>query len=136
MAESIVAYYQELFTSANPTNLENTTQYINTIINEEMNAKLVADFETFEVHDAIKQMAPLKAPSPEGMPPIFYQSYWDLLGGDVTSFVLHFLNSASLPTNFNHTFITLIPKVKNPELVSEFRSISLCNVLYKIFQRF
>ena len=100
-----------------------------------MNAKLVADFETSEVHDAIKQMAPLKAPCPNGMPPIFYQSYWDLLGGDVTSSVLHFLNFASLPANLNHTFITLIPKVKNPELVSEFRPISLCNVLYKIFSK-
>ena len=77
MAESIMAYYQELFNSANPTNLENTTQYINTIINEEMKAKLVANFEALEVHDAIKQMAPLKALSPDGMLLIFYQSYWD-----------------------------------------------------------
>ena len=133
MAESIVAYYQELFNSANPTNLENTTQYINTIINEEMNAKLVANFEASEVHDAIKQMAPLKAPDSNGMPLIFYQSYWDLLGEDVTFSVFHFLNSTSLPANFNHTFITLIPKVKNLEFMSEFRPISLCNVLYKIF---
>ena len=135
VTDSIVAYYQELYNSANPTNLENTTQYINTIINEEMNAKLVANFEALEVHDAIKQMAPIKAPGPNGMPPIFYQSYWDLLGEDVTSSVLHFLNTASLPANLNHTFITLIPKVKNPEFVSEFRSISLCNVLYKIFSK-
>ena len=49
--------------------------------------------------------------------------------------MLYFLNSASLPANLNHTFITLIPKVKNPELVSEFRPISLCNVLYKIFSK-
>ena len=110
---------------ANPTNLENTTQYLITIINEEMNAKLVADFEASEVHDAIKQMAPLKAPDLDGMPPIFYQSYWDLLGEDVTSFVLHFLNSASLPANLNHTFITLIPKIKNPEFVFEVRPICL-----------
>ena len=49
--------------------------------------------------------------------------------------VLHFLNSASLPANLNHTFVTLIPKVKNMEYVLEFRPISLCNVLYKIFSK-
>ena len=49
--------------------------------------------------------------------------------------MLHFLNTASLPANLNHTFITLIPKVKNPELVSEFWPISLCNVLYKFFSK-
>ena len=32
----------------------------------------------------------------------------------------------------NYTFITLIPKTKNPELVSKYRPISLCNILCKI----
>nr|XP_023877746.1 uncharacterized protein LOC111990191 [Quercus suber] len=113
VAETIVAYFQDLFKSANPINLESTTQFIYPIISDEMNARLVADFEVLEVQEAIKQMAPLKAPGPDGE--------------DVTSSVLYFLNSASLPANLNHTFITLIPKVKNPEFVSEFRPISLCN---------
>ena len=37
--------------------------------------------------------------------------------------------------HLNHTFITLIPKKKNPEYASEFRPISICNVLYKIFSK-
>ena len=78
-------------------------------------------------------MAPLKELGPDGMPPLFYQHYWELVGKDITNSVLSFLNSATLPKHLNHTFITLIPKVKNPELVSQFRPISLCNVLYKIF---
>ena len=49
--------------------------------------------------------------------------------------MLYFLNSTSLLANLNHTFITLIPKVKNPEFVSEFWPSSLCNVLYKIFSK-
>ena len=57
------------------------------------------------------------------------------MGKDISTSVLSFLNSASLPKNLNYTFITLIPKAKNPVLVSEFRSISLCNVLYKIFSK-
>ena len=85
-----------------------------------MNAQLVAAFNAWEVQEAIKQMAPLKAPGLDGMPPLFYQTYWDLVGDEVTSSVLHFLNYVSLPANLNHTFVTLIPKVKNPEYVSEF----------------
>ena len=64
------------------------------------------------------------------MPPLFFQHYWKLIGDDVIDYVLAFLNSASLPEHLNHTFITLIPKKKNPEHASDFRPISLCNVLY------
>ena len=46
--------------------------------------------------------------------------------------VLDFLNLGITPLNFNETHIVLIPKVKDPKRVMDFRSISLCNVAYKI----
>ena len=67
--------------------------------------------------------------------PFIYQHYWNLVGDDVCQSVLNFLNNASLPKNLNHTFITLIPKKKNPEYASKFRPISLYYVLYKIFSK-
>ena len=69
------------------------------------------------------------------MPPLFYQSYWSLLGSDVSTTILHYLNSGSLPRALCHSFITLIPKEKDPTYVSELRSISLSNVLYRIFAK-
>ena len=98
-----------------------------------MNSTLTENFQAWEVECAIKQMAPLKALGPDGMPPLFFQNYWELVKGDITNTILSFLNAGSLPSPINHTFVTLIPKIKNPERVTEFRPISLCNVLYKIF---
>ena len=54
---------------------------------------------------------------------------------DVSRVVLSCLNSTSILRSINHTFITLIPKVQNPERVSDFRPISLCNVIYKIISK-
>ena len=105
------------------------------MVTESMSADLMRPFTSEEVGVAIKEMAPLKAPGPDGMPPLFYQTYWTDIGMDVTQAVLSCLNSRSILRSINHTFITLIPKVHNPERVSDFRPISLCNVIYKIISK-
>ena len=80
-------------------------------------------------------MAPLKALGPDGMPALFYHSFWHIIGSQVTNAVLSCLNSCKIPESINHTFITLIPKVPSPKRMSDFRPISLCNVIYKIMSK-
>lgn len=116
---------------------EDTLRSIHGIISADMNNQFSSHFMAWEVQEAIKQRPP---PPPlkrqDLMICLFYQNYWNLIGKDISQLVLQFLNLASLPPHLNHTFVTLIPKVKCLELVSEYRPISLCNVLYKSFQRF
>lgn len=54
---------------------------------------------------------------------------------DISQVVLSSLNLGSWLKSINHTFIILIPKVQNPEQVTDFRPISLCNVIYKIVSK-
>ena len=65
-------------------------EVIPTIVTDDINKLRLADFKECEVQEALYQMAPLKSPGPDGMPPLFLQRYWDLVGKDITSFVLHF----------------------------------------------
>lgn len=106
-----------------------------TVVTKEMRAKLDKPYTSEEVGAAIRGMAPLKALRPNGMPPLFFQTYWSNVGMDVTHAVLSSLNSSSILKSINHTFITLIPKVNNPERVSNFRPISFCNVIHKIISK-
>jgi len=78
-------------------------------------------------------MAPLIALVPDGMSPIFYKTYWHIVGKDVVSIVLNALNLGMVHESLNSTFISLIPKVKNLKRVSEFRSTS--NVFYKLIAK-
>jgi hypothetical protein len=103
-------------------------------VSEEMNGELLKNFTKEEVIIALKQMAPLKAPGPDGLPADFFQNHWDLMGEEVCLAVLNSLNDGILPENINMTHIVLIPK-KNPTTVMDFRPISLCNVLYKLISK-
>ena len=107
-------------------------QAVRTKVTTSMNQWLTRDFTKSEVRFALKQMYPLKAPGPDGMPPLFFQKFWNISGEVVTATVLNFLNHGVSPPNFNKTHIVLIPKVKEPKKVTEYRLISLCNVVYKI----
>ena len=105
---------------------------VHEVVTEEMRVDLAKPYIAEEVNYAIKEMAPLKAPEPDGMPLLFYQTYWTDVDMDVSQAVLSSLNNGSFLKSVNHTFITLIPKVKNLESVIEYRPICLCNVIYKI----
>lgn len=54
------------------------------------------------------------------------------MGDDVSEVVRSAVNSSVFPPSINHTYITLIPKVKSVERVTNFRHIALCNILYKL----
>ena len=100
-----------------------------------MNSNLIGEFTKADVELALKQMAPLKALGLNGMPPIFFRYYWDNIGDDIVKAVLSCLNSKTILLGLNHTFITLIPKVKSLEYVTKFRPIALCNILYKLVSK-
>ena len=131
-ARMLNEFYSRLFTSSQPHDLDRILDGLDEVVTDEMRADLAQAYTSEEVDAAIKEMAPLKAPGPDGMPPLFFQTYWTDIGMDVHQTILSCLNSGSILKSINHTFITLIFKVNNPEKVSDFWSISLCNVIYKI----
>ncbi|KAL5834207.1 hypothetical protein ACOSQ4_013704 [Xanthoceras sorbifolium] len=100
-----------------------------------MNARLDAPFSEEEVKKALFQIYPSKAPSPDDMPALFFQRFWDVVGPDVTRTCLRFLNDGGSLGQINSTLITLILKIKVTLRVSDYRPISLCNVIYKIISK-
>ena len=62
----------------------------------------------------------------------FFQKYWSIVGTNVSNMVLNVLNSDMSLSNINRTNIALVPKTNNPQRMTEFKPISLCNVVYKL----
>ncbi|KAL0011163.1 hypothetical protein SO802_006271 [Lithocarpus litseifolius] len=115
--------------------MEECLSSVKCTVTDDMRDFLSTDFTAEEVKVALFQMGPTKAPGPDGMNALFYQKFWHVVGDFVVLAVLDFLNNGNMLPDINHTNIVLIPKVKNPERMSEFRPISLCNVIYKIISK-
>ncbi|XP_074314656.1 uncharacterized protein LOC141649887 [Silene latifolia] len=130
-----VAYFRSLFESEATVGYDDILGVVGGRVTEEMNAGLAAAYTGEEVLFALNQMHPLKAPGPDGMNGLFYQTYWHIVGHAVIRLVLNILNGAPFPPGLNDTTIVLIPKKKAPDKMSDFRPISLCNVLYKLVSK-
>jgi hypothetical protein len=100
-----------------------------------MNEKLTAPFSVEEVKKAAFSVGDYKAPGPNGLHAIFYKKFWNICGTEITEEILQAMNTGIIPEGWNDTTVVLIPKTEAPDLVTQFRPISLCNVIYKIISK-
>ncbi|KAH9698518.1 reverse transcriptase domain-containing protein [Citrus sinensis] len=100
-----------------------------------MNEQLDRPFIEEEVTAALAQMCPTKAPGPDGLPAAFFQKHWKSVKSSVISTSLYILNDKGIISPLNHTHIVLIPNIQKPERVTNFRPISLCNVIYRVIAK-
>lgn len=115
--------------------MEFTTNIVQNLLTEDMIAQLNQPFTPTEIYNTIHSMKSLSAPGPDGLPTLFYQHYWSIIGTDIIALCLDILNSGKDPSSINHTNIWLIPKNKNPNTPKDFRPIALCNVTLKIITK-
>ncbi|GKA51027.1 RNA-directed DNA polymerase, eukaryota, reverse transcriptase zinc-binding domain protein [Tanacetum coccineum] len=76
-----------------------------------------------------------KSPGPDGFSFGFYRHFWSTIKNDVCEAVNHFLTHGDIPKGCNSSFIVLIPKVLNANMVKDFRPISLIGSIYKIIAK-
>ncbi|KAJ9542319.1 hypothetical protein OSB04_028825 [Centaurea solstitialis] len=84
-----------------------------------------------EVKLAMFDIGDDRAPGSDGYTSKFFKSAWSIIGSDVILAIQDFFYRGRLARQVNHTAICLLPKHPHASRVTEFRPISLCNVLYK-----
>ncbi|KAK3230766.1 hypothetical protein Dsin_002647 [Dipteronia sinensis] len=104
-------------------------------LNNHISRFLDAKFTGEEVRTVVFDMNPITAPDSDGLPAIFYQHYWQLVGSNIVKACLNILNKGATVEGMNNTVICLIPKNQKLEKMADFRPISLCNVINKIIAK-
>ena len=85
-----------------------------------------------DIKETLFSIGGLKAPGPNGLHALFFQSQWLTFGDSICELVFDIFHNPHKVKNINQTFISLIPKVDSSELVKHLRPISPCNVVYKV----
>lgn len=130
-----VAYFEDIFTSCNPTNIAEITGCVHRKVTAQHNEVLLQELTTKEIWFAVQSLHPTKSPGPYGYTESFFHQFWDVIGPDINGMVKSFFHSGRLHKKLNHTHIVLIPKVGNPRKMTQWRPIALCNLVYKIISK-
>ena len=135
LKDHITEYFKKLFTSEIEQPNQDVLSLVKRRVSTEMNNALLSPYTADDVRKALFDIGDLKAPGPDGLHAIFYKRFWPMLGDDLIEEVLKAVNTCTIPSGWNDTAIVMIPKVNSPEKVTQFRPISLCNVVYKIIAK-
>ena len=100
-----------------------------------MNAQLMSEFIEEEIKQHLFAIGYLKPPGPDGLPTVFYKTFWDVVGVWLTREVMEVLKGGRIPASWNEMTIALIPKTEKPERVTDLRPVSLYNVVYKVVSK-
>lgn len=107
-------YLGDMYQSDSPGDHSNWYDHFNHIhspLSETAIEVLNAPFPDLEVQAAVFQMAPTKAPGPDGFSAMFFQRCWPSIKNEVTGKILNMLNEGPIEEGINDTNIVLIPKV-------------------------
>lgn len=88
-----------------------------------------------EVDLAISQCNSDKTPGPDEINAGALKFLWKHLQKEMMEFIGIFMKEGVLPAGMNSSFITLVPKVKNPTVFADFRPISLINCSLKVLSK-
>lgn len=66
---------------------------------------------------------------------IFFQKQWHCVGSSITEFVKEVFRTWVVLEEMNKSTICLLPKIEQPEHISQFRPICLSNMIIKVISK-
>ena len=141
MEENIANYIQRRFEDIYSTSQTFSSRLISPssqwqeVLPNEVRDSLGYEVSVEELKAALWSMKVFKAPSLDGLHARFFQRFWLIVGDFVVKEIQKIFKEKIVLKVLNRTHIALIPKVQGPELLNNYKPISLCNSVYKIITK-
>jgi hypothetical protein len=118
--------------SSNPIVILDLSQFIEPTLGLD---ELIIPIQHEQIDQIIRRMPPDKAPGLDGFNGLFLKKCWHIVKNNLYTLCDDFYNGTVNLECINTSFITLVPKINNPEGVNDFRPISLLNGSLKILTK-
>ncbi|GKE56578.1 RNA-directed DNA polymerase, eukaryota, reverse transcriptase zinc-binding domain protein, partial [Tanacetum coccineum] len=128
------SFFEKKFQKIDVVKIVNRSPFYKSLTPEQ-NTLLTSPILETDIKDAIWDCGSDKSPGPDGFTFAFYKEFWNVVKKDILAFVGYFFTTGIIPRGCNTSFITLIPKVPCPMVISDFRPISLIGAQYKIIAK-
>jgi len=128
MERLLVNYFSSLFTTSDPVNMELTCEVTRDRLSADHISWCNRTYSDEEIEESIKQMHPLRAPGPDGLPALFYQKYWHLVGNDVKRLVKGILNNQESLRRLTGPLLSLSQKgkIQNLPKITVPKAFAMC----------
>ena len=129
----IVSYYMSLFGTSDPCHMVLGPNFWPAILKltTDIRGHLVRGFDTQEIKEVIMEMKSNSAPGPNGFGVSFFNAFWEIIKDDILALFKDFHAEQLDIKRMNFGVITLVPKVKEANIIKQYRPICLLNVDYK-----
>ena len=111
-------------------------EHIQRRVTDPMRASLAQPFSAAELRDALRALPRDSCPGEDGLAPVFFLQYWDMLGEDLCRCMQYIVDHGRMPQSFGAGLIFLIPKGEGvSEDIRKWRPITILNTVYKILAK-
>ncbi|KAK3217724.1 hypothetical protein Dsin_011694 [Dipteronia sinensis] len=108
----VESYFGDHFCSTMPSKdtLNRVLRCISHCLSPGKSTFLDADIAIDDIRKAVFAISPTKVPEPDGLPALFFQQFWHVIGEKISRVCLGVLNDGHDLEDINRTLVTLIPK--------------------------
>jgi hypothetical protein len=138
MENALTGYFQNLLTEPRADRheaIKKVMRHVPSLVPPKQNITLLWPITIEEVDQALQETPKCKAPGPDGFTSDFFHHCWPLIRTEVWEILGDSQATGQIIQALNSTFITLVPKEGKTHHPKQFRSIPLCNIIYKLLTK-